>query len=979
MKNQNIKAALFDLDGVIVFTDKYHYLAWKQLSDEEGWDFDEKINNQLRGIPRLASLEIILKHNGIEAPMDKKSEYMERKNNYYVKLLENINESDIYPGSVEFLKKLRLNGIKISLCSSSKNAILVLNKLGITDLFDAIVTGNDITNAKPDPEVFLLGAERLNIPEFHCVVFEDAKAGILGAKTAGMKSVGVGNREETEKLADQFIECYDEIDIATFLESGRKQPLPIDEEKIIECGFDANDISHIESLYSLGNGYMGLRGAYDETDDGINMCSGMYINAIYATKPYNHLCNCVGFSDGDEFTINLSDWRIFNLYIDGEKACFSAENIKEHKRVLDMRKGVIERNFIFETKSGKKAAVKSIRMVDMTDVRSAHISYTVTPLNFDGEITVDSVVIKTTKIDNDYQSKVTSEAEKDGIYYMTQQVYNTKQEVVTAIAHEIKGDGKATVTNADNEYKYTVKASLQNGDSVTVIKYAGFSCTMDNSENLQNDALALAEKNKKYGFDSLALRQEKFWEEYWKIGDIKIQGNKADQQAVRFSLFVLRQQLVTTNKCSIGATGLTGPGYSGKVFWDTEMYLMPYYNFTYPETQKELLMYRYRILDIARRRAKEFGTVGAMYAWCGISGEETSIVFEASVAEYHLNSDIAFSVWRYFDSTNDTDFLYNYGAEMVFETARFMAHRGAFIPANDNKFCINVVCGPDEYACGVNNNMYTNFMAQYHFYFALSVVEELKKNAPEKYAELKVKCGLTDDELTLWKNAADNMYYKYNEELGIHEQDDSFVRNDPVDMDKMPKNLDIRWKYHPLDLWRMQVSKQADVVLLNFIQGDKFTKEEKLRDYDYYEPKCNHGSSLSTAIHAIMAAELGKPEAYEFFRCSAYMDIADFKHNTADGLHLACLGGVWMTVANGFLGMRHYKDGLLFNPHIPANWDSYSINIAYRGAIMEIDVNKSTATFTLISGETLSFKTEKEKVELTKLNSVYSCKTDVLG
>lgn len=257
MKNHNIKAALFDLDGVIVFTDKYHYLAWKQLADEQGWEFDEKVNNRLRGIPRIASLEEILKHNHIDLPMEQKIELSNIKNEYYVKLLENINEGDIYPGVVEFIKKLRAKGTKISLCSSSKNAPLVLDKLGLTELFDAVVTGHDIKNAKPDPEIFLLGAKKLRMPAFHCVVFEDAKAGIEGAIAAKMKNVGVGNREETEKLADQFIMNYDEIDIDTFLESGAKQPLPVDENKIIETGFNLNDLHHIESLFALGNGYMG--------------------------------------------------------------------------------------------------------------------------------------------------------------------------------------------------------------------------------------------------------------------------------------------------------------------------------------------------------------------------------------------------------------------------------------------------------------------------------------------------------------------------------------------------------------------------------------------------------------------------------------------------------------------------------------------------------------------------------------------------
>lgn len=966
LKNYNIKAALFDLDGVVVFTDKYHYLAWKQLSDEMGWEFDEQINQQLRGIPRLASLEKILEHNQVELPLDKKTELMNLKNEYYVKLLEKINEDDIYPGVVDFIKNLRAKGTKIALCSSSKNAELVLNKLELNELFDAVVTGKDIKNAKPDPEIFLLGAKKLKTPKFHCVVFEDAKAGIEGAIAAGMKSIGVGNREETEELADQFISDYNEIDIEAFLESGKKQAMPIHETKIIERDFDKKDILHTESMFSLGNGYIGLRGTYDELDEAIGMCDGMYLNGVFATEPYHHIHVFPGYAKRDAFTVNLADWRIFDLYIDGEKACFSNKNIKEHQRELDMKNGWVDRKFIFETASGKRAEVQSCRIVNLDTVNTAQIRYKVTALNFAGEVVLKSLIVKTTKLNGEYRCSLVSEKNSDTIYSFVQKVDTTDCKVASAFMHTVYADNKDIIErNDENVYCYEVKSFLSNHDSLTVEKYAAFSTNLDAVDDMEEAARKDVRENHLKGFDQLKREQSEAWQEHWEAGDIEIQGNPADQQAVRFCLFHLRQQLPIKNQCSIGATGLTGPGYSGKVYWDTEMYMMPYFNFTEPEKQKELLMYRYKYLDKARARAKEFDTVGAMYPWCGIDGEETSVIFEASTAEYHLGSDIAFAIWRYCDSTGDTEFLYNFGAEILFETAKFISHRGQFIDARGGRFCINTVCGPDEYACGVSNNMYTNMMAQYHLRYALSVVDDMKMNSPERYDLLEKKVGLTEAELTLWRNAADRMYYRYNEELGIHEQDDSFVYKDPVDMESCPMNVDIRFLYHPLDLWRKQVSKQADIVLLNFIQGDKFSFEEKMRDYDYYEPKCNHGSSLSTGIHAIMAAELEKPEAYEFFRCSAYMDIKDFKNNTANGLHMACLGSVWMSVVNGFLGMRHYTNGLLFNPHIPKAWDSYQCRIKYKGSRIEVNVERDKTTFTLISGNNFSFNISEENVVLT--------------
>ena len=968
MKNQNIKAALFDLDGVVVFTDKYHYLAWKRLADENGWDFDEKVNNRLRGIPRIASLEEILKYNGINLPYDEKEYLANKKNGYYKELLNELNSSDIYEGSVEFIEKLRAKNVKIALCSSSKNAEFVLDKLGLSYLFDKVVTGNDIVNSKPHPEVFLKGAEKLGIPAFHCVVFEDAKAGIEAGKAAKMRTVGVGNREETEKLADQFISDYNEIDISVFLECGRTKSYPVSETSFIEGNFSYNDVNHIETVFSLGNGYMGLRGTYDE-DDEIGQISGMYINGIFGVKPYVHPALFKGFAKRDQFTLNLSDWRVINLYVDGEKAGFSKNNVINHFRELEFFSGKLKRSFIFETKSGKQVKVESVRLVNMDEVHGAEISYTVTPVNFDGQVIIESVLVKNTTTFDEVWTKTISEIQRDGVYTQLLSVPSTNQQVAISVVHTVEGEYfKAEAEFGAENYKYTVYADMKKGSSLTLNKYAAFAATIDNVDSLVDFSHNLALENSKKGFEAIANRQKDFWTDYWKTADVKIKGNSADCQAVRFSLFQLRQQLATVNECSIGATGLTGPQYSGKVFWDTEMYLMPYYNFTFPESQKDLLMYRYRILNKARERAAEFDAPGAMYSWCSIDGEETSVVFEASTAEYHLNSDIAYSIWRYYDSTGDKDFLYNYGAEIVFETAKFMFWRGNFSKARGGRFCINAVCGPDEYACGVNNNCYTNFMLRFHLEFALKIAVEMQNNAPEKYSALCEKLSINEKNLENWKSAADNIYYKYNEEYGIYEQDDSFVYEDEVDMDTLPMNCDLRGMYHPLDLWRLQVSKQADIVLLNFIQGNRFTKEEKLRCYDYYEPKCNHGSSLSTAIHCIMACELEKPEAYEFFRCTAYMDISDFKKNTGHGLHIACLGGVWMSVANGYLGMRHYTNGLHFEPRIPDAWEEYSLNFAYKNAVMKITVNAQNALFELISGNSITFTVFGEKVTLNNEN-----------
>ena len=975
-KCQVIKAALFDLDGVVVFTDKYHYLAWKKLSDENGWNFDEQVNQRLRGIPRIASLEEILKHNNTDLPYEEKERLANIKNEYYVKMLDRLNREDIFSGVREFIEDLRNKGIKTALCSSSKNAEFVLEKLGLSYLFDAVVSGNNIKKAKPDPEVFLKGAEKLGISRFNCAVFEDAKVGIIAARRAGMKAIGVKNYDETYDLSNQYIESYSDIDTDIFIETGKIKRIPEDEFSIIEKEFDKKEINHFESLFALGNGYLGIRGTYDEPTEG--EINGMYINGVFATSEYKHIAAFKGFAKQNEFTVNLPDWRIFTVSADGETASLLKGNITNHERRLEFNTGRLVRSFIFETDSGKKIKVESIRLVNRNDVHGAEIKYSVTPVNFSGSVSVESRIIKNTKLNNNIYTVTESEAFENDIYTLKQLIPTTRQFAVLSATHSVTGRSfTAFESNSSECFNYTVKFDLEKDEEASVSKYVAFAGSIDKIEDAENFTKKSVEENKKKGFDFFLKEQELFWKNHFEKADIKIDGNIADQQAVRYSLFQLKQQLATVNNCSIGATGLTGPGYSGQVFWDTEMYLMPYYNFTDPYSQKELLMYRYRILDKARERAKEFDLRGAMYAWCSIDGEETSVVFEASTAEFHLNSDIAYAVWRYVDSTDDKDFLYDFGAEIVLETALFMSLRGKFVEARDGKFCINAVCGPDEYACGVNNNFYTNLTVKRHFEYAISIISDMRKNAPDLLAKLLSKIGFTSEDEERIINAAEKMYLPYNEEYKIYMQDDSYIYEDPADMSEIPMNVDLRSLLHPLDLWRLQVSKQADVCLATFLHGDFFAYDEKERCYDYYEKRCNHGSSLSPAIYSISAAELGRSEAYDFFRYTAYMDLYDFKGNTSNGIHIACDGGVWMSVINGFLGMRHYKDGLYFEPKIPSSWKEYSTVITYKNSSVKITVTHEQVEFSLLSNSSISFKIDGNILKLTKENNNYIMKNVV--
>ncbi|MBD3240567.1 MAG: glycoside hydrolase family 65 protein, partial [Chitinivibrionales bacterium] len=334
--------------------------------------------------------------------------------------------------------------------------------------------------------------------------------------------------------------------------------------------------------------------------------------------------------------------------------------------------------------------------------------------------------------------------------------------------------------------------------------------------------------------------------------------------------------------------------------------------------------------------------------------------------QYHLLPAIAHAIYRYHEATGDDEFLFRYGAEILFEMSRFLEDRGARIPHKNNAFCLNVVCGPDEYGCGVNNNCYTNVMTQWQLRYAAALHERMAREAPELLDEVCARISLGPEEPDQWREAAEDMYVPYNETLGIHEQDDVFLSLDPVDMRMVPRNTDIREISHPLNLWRMQVAKQADVVLLMFVQGHQFPADVKQRNYEFYEPRTCHGSSLSACIHAVLASELGRhEEAYDYYRESLMMDLNDFKDNTGGGVHSACLGGTWMAIVNGFAGMRDHPGGLSFDPWLPSAWNGYRFTVVYRGSRIGVEVDSDGTVFRLLEGKPVSFDASGEKVTLS--------------
>lgn len=726
---------------------------------------------------------------------------------------------------------------------------------------------------------------------------------------------------------------------------------------------------------------MGLRGTYDNEDEDIRPYSspGTCINSIYDySKYYSYVCNFPGLAQRYHSMLNLNAWAYINLMVEDEKFSYFTGKLSNFRRELDMQKGVLHCSFIWESPKGRKAAVKSTRLVSMVRRHSAALSYEVTPLNFSGTVSLESVICEPQN--PEYSENPVEKLEYEEKGSMHHFLYRTKTEgfkVGFAFYHELnKPPQQSAAYQAEDKTVYKISVGAHNGETIRMTKYASYYTSFDQGEecDLLEKAGATLRQDVADGFEMLAWEQSEFWKKYWEIADIEINGYEDDQRLLRFNLFQLRQNHPENDKMSISATGVTGNNYGGLVFWDTEIYMNPHFIYTQPELVRSLLMYRYFILDHARNRAKEVEGVGALFSWMSISGEETNALPECSTAQIHINADVAYAMRQYFMATEDIDFMYNYGAEILFETARYYADRGKYIASRGGRFCLNGVCGPDEYGCSVNNNTYTNLMVQLHFNFAADIYRRMKSESPSALLRIAGKISLTEEEVGGWKEAADLMYINYNDELGIYAQDDQYLFKDPVDMSKIPRNFDIRYGIYPINLWRMQITKQADLVLALFLLGDRFTLDEKRANYAFYEPRTCHGSSLSPCIHSIIASEIGRlDDAYTFFNQSLYMDYNDFRGNTKGGIHFACAGGTWMALVNGFGGMRDYASGLVLNPQIPSEWESYKFRFVYKGRLLEVSVKKQHATVKLLKGNSLSFILAGKRTELSEEGQTVCC------
>jgi trehalose/maltose hydrolase-like predicted phosphorylase len=749
--------------------------------------------------------------------------------------------------------------------------------------------------------------------------------------------------------------------------------------QIVEPEFRLEDAQLYETLFALGNGYLGMRGTFEE-GLGRSSVEGTYINGFYESAPIIYGEKFIGYAENKQTILNLANAKVIRLSLDGEDFNLLTGRLLSYQRSLDLRHGVLRRSLRWESPRGKQIQLEVERLVLHTRRHVALIRYHLTPLNFDGSLTltslIDGAIRQSEHAEDDprlgtqFKGEVLRMEEKTfqgETALMAHSTVTTQFSVACGIRDSLDVSCDRQTFVEDQSIGFVYRLAGRQGIPATLDKFMAYYTSLDTaSDQLISAVTEELDRAVGSGFDSLCAEQQRYMEDFWDSADIQIEGDDHLQRGIRFNLFHLLQGTGQDGRTNIAAKGLTGLGYEGHYFWDTEVYILPFFLYTRPEIARKLLEYRYHILDKARQRARQMShSRGALYSWRSINGEECSANFPTGTAQYHINADIAFAIWRYYDATHDLDFMQRCGAEILCETARLWVDVGAYIAARGNRFCINGVTGPDEYQILVNNNAYTNLLARQNLRFACETLAFLKQNAPAAYQALAAKIGLQEDEPAPWQKAAENMYIPYEQERGITSQDDTFLGKPAWDFAGTPReNYPLLLHYHPLVVMRYQVCKQADVLLAEFLLHDQFDLAQKQRDYAYYEPLTTHDSSLSGAIFGILAAELGDVDkAYRYFAETATLDLENKHGNTQAGIHAANMAGTWQGIVYGFAGMRA-KNGLSFNPVIPAQWRSYAFKVRYQGRQISVHVTKEGAEFKLLAGEPLEIRVGGEPKRL---------------
>jgi alpha,alpha-trehalose phosphorylase len=741
----------------------------------------------------------------------------------------------------------------------------------------------------------------------------------------------------------------------------------VDPRSVREDRLDLDVLAQSESVLALANGHIGLRGNLDEGEP--SGLPGTYVNGFYEVRPLPYAEAGYGYPEAGQTVVNVTDGKLMRLLVDDEPFDVRYGQLRSHRRRLDFRAGVLERRVEWVSPVGQGVRVSSTRLVSFVQRAVAAILYEVEPLDGEARLVVQSELVANEPVPTapgaDPRAAAVLASPLEPVYATDHDrgvvlVHSTRGSglrLAAGMDHVIEGppDTETTTHSEDDLGRVTATATAAPGQRLRVIKFLAYGWSGRRTGWALRDQVeaALAEA-RHTGWDGLAGAQRRYLDDFWERADVELEGDTELQQAVRFALFHVLQAGARSEGRAIASKGLTGSGYDGHTFWDSEAFVLPVLSYSAPGAAGDALRWRHATLDLARERARQLGLRGAAFPWRTIHGEECSGYWPAGTAAFHVAADVADAVLRYQAATGDERFEREAGAELLVETARLWRSLGHHDGAG--RFRIDGVTGPDEYSAIADNNVYTNLMAEQNLRAAADAVE--------RHPDLAARLGVDTEEAAAWRDAAAAMVVPYDRALRVHQQAERFTSHQEWDFASTPAaDYPLLLHYPYFDLYRKQVVKQADLVLALHLRGDAFTEDEKARDFAYYERLTVRDSSLSPCTQAVIAAELGHLElAYDYLGEAALMDLEDREHNTRDGLHIASLAGAWIAAVSGFGGMRDHHGELSFRPRLPSALERIRFRLSFRGRRLEVDVADREVTYSLLEGSPLEITHHGEPV-----------------
>ena len=763
---------------------------------------------------------------------------------------------------------------------------------------------------------------------------------------------------------------------------------PPDPWRVVESRFSERYHARAETIFALANGFIGIRGTFDEGRPAHR--PGTFVAGFHETWRIQHAEEAFGLARTGQTIVNVPDATVVKLYVDDEPLFLPTARLTGYRRVLDMRVGILARELTWATAAGKQVVVRSQRLVSLEHRHVAAIRYEVVLPEDSAPVILASEIVNrqddgTRELaleDGPGDPRLATSPRERVLHEQCGTVegmrlllgYRTAHSGMTlgvGVEHVVETtlDRDVQADATGDRGKIVVSAQASPGAPLRLTKFVAYqSSRAVPATELAERCGRTLDRVSAGGFDGLQRGQREQLDHFWDRADVRIEADDEPervQQAVRWNLFQVAQATWRAEGAGVAAKGLTGQAYEGHYFWDTEIYVLPFLAYTQPRIARNLLRFRHSMLPTARERARELNQRGALFAWRTINGEEASAYYQAGTAQYHINADIAYAVRRYAQVRGDEEFLLEVGAEILVDTARLWEDLGFY--DQRGRFHIHSVTGPDEYTTVVNDNTYTNLMAQMNLGFAAWYVRELQDERPADYRALVGETGLQEAEVRAWERAAEAMHVPFDRRRGINPQDANFLEREVWDLEGTPpEHFPLLLHYHPLVIYRFQVIKQADIVLAMFLLGDKFSVERKRANFEYYDALTTGDSSLSACVQCVIAAEIGDQErALQYFRYALLMDLADAAGNASDGVHIAAAAGSWMAIVNGFGGVRDYDGRLSLDPRLPHAWRSLEFSLRFRDRQLRVRLGHDEERYTLETGHALNLRVRDEQHVLT--------------